>query len=71
MNIPTVGIGAVEYSRLVTRTSLPELVSSTAPAEDGALNVARIMSSNARDSRGDRVNVTCGAEAGHAPTKQR
>jgi hypothetical protein len=71
MNIPTVGIGAVENSRLVTRRLLPELVSSTAPPDDGALNVAFTISSNARDSRAASVNVTCGAVAGHAPRKHR
>src|SRR5512144_1964091 len=71
MNIPTVGIGAVENSRLVTRTSLPELENSTAPPLDGALKVASTMSSNARDSRGDSVKLTCGAAAGHVPRKHR
>jgi hypothetical protein len=70
-NIPTVGIGAVENNRLVTRTALPELVNSTAPADPGALKVARIMSSNARDSRTASVKVVCGAAAGHAPRKHR
>src|SRR5512132_246817 len=71
MNMPTVGIGAVEYSRLVTRTDVPELVNSTAPADEGALNAANTMSSNARDSRGASTNVACGAAPGHAPKKHR
>jgi hypothetical protein len=70
-NIPTVGIGTVEYNRLVTRTELPELVSSTAPAEDGAPNAENAMSSNARDSRAANVKLTCGAPTGHAPRKHR
>jgi hypothetical protein len=35
------------------------------------LNAEEIMSSNGRDSRGDSVNVTCGAAPGHAPRKHR
>jgi hypothetical protein len=69
--MPTVGTGAVEYSRLVTRTDVPLLVSSTAPAEEGASNAVATKSSNARDSRGASVNVACGAEAGQFPRKQR
>jgi hypothetical protein len=71
MNIPTVGIGAVEYGRLVTRMSLPELVNSTAPPDDGAWKVANTMSSKACDSRGASVNDACGAVAGHVPRKHR
>ncbi len=71
-NIPFVPPPATgEKSRLVTRTELPELVNSTAPAVDGALNAEEIMSSNALDSRGERVKGTCGAVPGHAPRKHR
>ena len=57
MNIPLVPPPAAgEYRRLVTRTEFPALVNSTAPAVDGALNVDRIMSSKARDSRGPSTN---------------
>src|SRR5512134_317285 len=71
-NIPLVPpVAAGEYRRLVTRIELPALVSSTAPADDGAWNVAETMSSNARDSRAPRVKAACGAVAGHVPRKQR
>ncbi|MDQ5857902.1 MAG: hypothetical protein M3542_06450, partial [Acidobacteriota bacterium] len=49
----------------------PALVNSTAPAVAGELNVAKIMSSNARDSRGPSTNVACGPTTGHAPRKHR
>jgi hypothetical protein len=71
MNIPTVGIGAVEKRRLVTRIEVPELVNSTAPADDGALKAAKTMSSNARDSRAASTNAICGAAPGHVPRKHR
>jgi hypothetical protein len=35
------------------------------------LNAVEIMSSNARDSRGDSVKLIWGAEAGHVPRKHR
>src|SRR5688572_20888082 len=72
MNIPLVPPpDAGEYNRLVTRTESPTLVNSTAPAVAGELNVARIMSSNARDSRGPSTNTACGPAPGHAPRKHR
>jgi hypothetical protein len=72
MNIPLVPPPAAgEYNRLVTRTESPELVNSTAPAVAGELNVDKIMSSNARDSRGPRTNDACGLTPGHAPRKHR
>jgi hypothetical protein len=67
MNMPTVGTGAVENSRLDTRTLVPALVNSAAPADDGALNVAATMSSNARDSRGASVKDVCGGAGGQVP----
>jgi hypothetical protein len=69
--IPTVGTGAVEYRRLVTRTDVPELVNSAVPADDGASKTPATMSSNARDSRAESVNVACGAAPGHVPRKHR
>src|SRR6266540_7572429 len=60
-----------EKSRLVTRTESPVLVNSTAPAVEGALNAEEIMSSNAFDSLGKSVKVTCGAAPGQAPRKHR
>jgi tyrosyl-tRNA synthetase len=72
MNIPLVPPPAAgEYNRLVTRTESPELVNSTAPAVAGEANVDRIMSSNARDSRGPSTNDACGLTPGHAPRKHR
>jgi hypothetical protein len=74
MNIPTVGVGAVEYRRLVTTTSeafAGEATSnSTPPAEFGATNAETTMSSKARDSRGDSEKVVC-ADDGQAPMKHR
>src|SRR4026209_1604597 len=70
MNIPLVPPPATgEYRRLVTRLASPALVNSTAPADAGALNVVKIMSSNARDSRAPSTNVACGAAAGHVHRK--
>jgi hypothetical protein len=73
MNMPTVGSGTVENSRLVT-TRLPagpSKESSTAPPLFGAPNVVAIMSSNAFDSRGFSVNVTTGGAPGQSARKQR
>ena len=74
MNIPTVGVGAVEYRRLVTTTSDAvagdATSNSTPPAEFGAANVEATMSSKPLDSRGESVNVA-GADAGQVPRKQR
>src|SRR5262245_15655867 len=73
MNMPTVGSGSVEKSRLVT-TRLPagpSKKSSTPPPLFGAPNAAAIMSSNAFDSRGFSVNDTTGGVPGQSPTKQR
>jgi hypothetical protein len=69
--MPTVGTGAVEYIRLVTRTDVPLLVNSAAPADDGALKAATTMSSMGRDSRAARVKVAWGAPPGHVPRKHR
>src|SRR5262249_38513071 len=73
MNMPTVGSGTVEKTRHVT-TRLPagpSKESSTPPALFGAPKVVAIMSSNAFDSRGFRVNDTTGGRPGQSPRKQR
>ena len=67
MNMPTVGVGKVENSRLVTTSwsSGPSKTNSTPPAVFGCRKVAATMSSKARDSRGASVKVDCGAIEGH------
>src|SRR5262249_35362536 len=67
-NMPTVGSGTVEKRRLVTtsRVGGPSNTNSTPPALLGAANVPATMSSNARASRGARVNVNCGGVSGQA-----
>src|SRR5262249_31956450 len=69
MNIPTVGVGTVEKSRLVTTSSPldPLKSNSTPPAVFGEENVVATMSSKACDCRGARLNVEVGAEAAQAP----
>jgi len=72
MNMPTVGSGTVEKSRLVTTRlpSGPVKESSTPPPLFGAPKVAAIMSSNAWDSRGLSVNDLTGGTLGQSPRKQ-
>jgi hypothetical protein len=72
MNMPTVGSGTVEKSRLVT-TRLPagpSKESSTPPPLFGAPNATAIMSSNALASRGFSVNEITGGTAGQSARKQ-
>jgi hypothetical protein len=72
--MPTVGVGAVAYRRLVTTScpSDPSCSNSTPPAVSGAWNAETTMSSRASDSRGLRTNSTTGGAAGQgSPMKQR